>query len=544
MTADGVAILRTTFSLLLTGSFRLPAAPPGAWADPYMFRTPPGGVGLDYGYPPLGSLVRAAVLAPVTLVPEGAPRGRTADAVLQLLPLVLTALAVVPLTRIARLAGCGRRAAPALASAVMLTTFLGPLGRLDFQEPFVVFLSAFALERVLIARRREGANRLKALAAAGGLVGIAILAKPTAFVLVPALLLAIARPLRRPARARDFTTFAAGMAPGLAAFFFLNDLRFGSPLDLGYRFDHRPEGAQRLPLLWTMLRLTLLPNRGVLWFAPVLLLAFFVPIRNRLAEPHRTDCGAALLASGGFFAANLSWWVWEGGFGWGPRILAPAVALSVPWLVGRGAGWRRAAYVLALCGFVLNLPAYLIDEGRLYAVVGGRPPAEPLGPAIPLHLVAGLSNRVHPFQRLHYLPAEASWIEAPKVLYALLVHGEGKDAGSSKREERKDSILLRLVVGKPPFHPTPGTGRFLLDDADIASEVDTDRALLTAQAAVRFGGPPVDTRALASMLLLRKGQASEAARICREALVLDPGRPDVRSNLRLAEKMLGDQGVR
>jgi Flp pilus assembly protein TadD len=48
----------------------------------------------------------------------------------------------------------------------------------------------------------------------------------------------------------------------------------------------------------------------------------------------------------------------------------------------------------------------------------------------------------------------------------------------------------------------------------------------------------VDARAFASMLLLRRGQASEAARICREALALDPGRADVRANLGLAERML------
>ncbi|MGZ6989307.1 MAG: hypothetical protein ACXVH0_10130, partial [Thermoanaerobaculia bacterium] len=218
VSADGLAVLRTSLSLLFTGSFRLPPPPPGAWIDPYTFRTPPGGVpGLDFPYPPLGSLVRAALLAPVGLVPAGLLRGRVADAVLQLLPILLTALAVVPLTRLARLAGCSRRAAPALASALLLGTFLGPLGRLDFQEPFVVLLSVSSLERILVARRREGAHRLKALAAGGGLAGLALLAKPTAFVLVPALLIAVSRPLRRPARVRDFAAFAAGMLPGLAA---------------------------------------------------------------------------------------------------------------------------------------------------------------------------------------------------------------------------------------------------------------------------------------------------------------------------------------
>jgi hypothetical protein len=546
VSADGLEVLRTSFSLLLTGSFRLPPPPPGASVDRYQHRELPGGApGYDVSYQPLPAFARTALLAPVSLVPAGALRGRVADAVLQLIPVLLTALAVVPLTRLARLAGCSRRAAPALASALLLGTFLGPLGRLDFPEPFVVLLSVSSLERTLVARRREGAHRLKALAAGGGLVGLALLAKPTAFVLVPALLLAVARPLRRPARVRDFAAFAAGMVPGLAAFFALNTMRFGSPLDFGYRWGDLPSGGERLPLLWTALRLTVLPNRGVFWFAPLLLLALFIPMRNWLAEPLRTDCGAALVASSGFFAANLWWWVWEGGFGWGPRLLAPAVALSIPWLVGRGSAWRRAAFTLALFGFALNLPAYLLHEGRIYAFAAlGTSPGAPVGPVMSRHRNPAVPGDVHPYQRVHYVPGAASWIEGPRILYALAVHGNGRETGDASGEARSDPLVLRLLLGKPALPAVSGVGRLLFDDAEMAADVEPPRALTFAKAAIDFGGQPVDTRAFASMLLLRSGQASEAARICREALALDPSRPDVRSNLALAEKMLGDQGVR
>jgi hypothetical protein len=545
VSADGLAVLRTSLSLLFTGSFRLPPPPPGAWIDPFMTRTLSGGMGLDFGYAPLGPLVRAALLAPVGLVPAGLLRGRVADAVLQLLPVLLSAFAVVPLTRLARLAGCSRRAAPALASALLLATFLGPLARLDFQEPFVVLLSVWSLERILVARRREGAHRLKALAAGGGLIGLALLAKPTAFVLVPALLIAVSRPLRRPARVRDFAAFAAGMLPGLAAFFALNSVRFGSPLDFGYRFGDLPSGGERLPLLWTALRLTVLPNRGVFWFAPLLLLVLFVPMRNRLAEPLRTDCGAALVAAGGFFAANLWWWVWEGGFGWGPRLLAPAVALSIPWLVGRGPAWRRAAFTLALFGFALNLPAYLLHEGRIYEFAKlGASPGAPVGPVMPRHRDPAVPGDVHPLQRVHYVPAAASWIEGPRILFALAVHGNGRETGDVSGEARSDPLVLRLWLGRPALPAVSGVGRVLLDDAEVAGDVDPERALTFARASIDFGGPPVDALAFSSMLLLRGGHVAEAARICREALALDPSRPDVRSNLALAETILRGKDAR
>ncbi len=540
VSADGLEVLRTSFSLLFTGSFRLPPPPPGVRVDPYQHRKLPGGEpGYDVSYQPLGSFARTALLAPVGFVPAGAVRGRVADAVLQLLPILLTAFAVVPLTRLARLAGCSRRAAPALASMLLVATFLGPLGRLDFPEPSLVLLSVWSLERILVARRREGAPRLKALAAGGGLAGLALLAKPTAFVLVPALLLAVARPLRRPVRGRDLATFAAGMFPGLVAFFTLNCVRFGSALDFGYRWGDLPSGGERLPLLWTALRLTLLPNRGVFWFAPLLLLALFIPMRSRLAEPLRTDCGAALMASGGFFAANLWWWVWEGGFGWGPRLLAPAVALSIPWLAGRGRAWRRAAFGLALFGFVLNLPAYLFAERRLYSFVElGPSPGAPVGPVMPRHRAPDHPGDVHPAQRLHYIPAAASWIEGPRLLFALVTQGNGRETGDVAGDARSDSLVIRLLLGKPALPAISGVGRLLFDDAEMAADVEPQRALTFARAAIDFGGPPVDTRAFISMLLLRRGRALEAARVCREALALDPGRADLRSNLALAQRML------
>ena len=96
----------------------------------------------------------------------------------------------------------------------------------------------------------------------------------------------------------------------------------------------------------------------------------------------------------------------------------------------------------------------------------------------------------------------------------------------------------------PPLPEVPGVARLLFDDAEMAADVEPRRALTFARASIDFGGPPVDARAFASMLLLRSGRAAEAARMCREALALDPGRADLRSNLALAEKMLGDQGAK
>ena len=190
------------------------------------------------------------------------------------------------------------------------------------------------------------------------------------------------------------------------------------------------------------------------------------------------------MASGGFFAANLWWWVWEGGFGWGPRLLAPAVALSIPWLAGRGRAWRRAAFGLALFGFVLNLPAYLFAERRLYSFVElGPSPGAPVSPGMPRHRAPDHPGDVHPAQRLHYIPAAVSWIEGPGFF-------SRSSAGQRKRNRGRRGRCeigfprVRLLLGKPALPAISGVGRLLFDDAEMAADVEPQRALTFARAAI------------------------------------------------------------
>jgi len=539
VSADGSAMLRTALSLHLTGSFRFPPAAAGTRFDPYMFREAPGpGKGLVEAYPPLGTLLRAGLLAPSEALPAGLPRGRFADTVLQLLPIVASALTVFPLARLSRLGGCSKRAAPALAAALVGTTFLGPLGRLDFQEPLLVFLSVFALERALVARRLPKRRR-RLLAAAGALFSAALLAKPTALVLLPALLLAAARPRRGRPSAADAAVLLAGSVPGLVLLLGLNTVRFGAPFDPGYRWSGVIPGAERVGVAWTLLRLTLLPNRGVLWFAPLLLLGFCSVTKKLSPGPGLADRVVSGLAAAGFFGANLFWWSWDGGFGWGPRLLAPAVALSIPWLTGRTHSWRLAAVGLAVIGLAVNGPSYLLDSGRIYSVVASRAgDARPLGPAVPVHLDPAAPADVYRLQLVHYAPRHATWLEAPPLLARLLVAGDGPASGAAPGDDTNDAALLRLLTYRPALRPVSGVGRMLVEDASITVDVEPARALAYSLAAIGFGGPPGDSRALASMLLLRAGRPAEAARLCREGLALEPGRGDLRQNLAIAESRL------
>lgn len=536
LSSDGSLVLRTGLALAVEGTFRLPPPPPGARLDTFYFLPAPGGDFVAV-YAPLGSILRAALVRLSALVPAGAVRGGASDALLSLLPILLTAATVFPLARLARYGGAGRGTAPVVAAALLLATFLGPLGVSDFQEPSLVFLVVSSLERALAARRRRPDRRAPALAASGAFLGAALLAKPTAFVLAPALLLAALRPRRAGRPARDTGALLAGALPGVALALALNAVRFGNPFESGYSGPLAHPLARSAGVFWGALRLTVLPNRGLLFFAPVLLLVFPDLLRRLRPGPRGADRAAALLASGGFFAAAATWFSWEGGMGWGPRLLAPCVALLAPALAVDTRGRRRALALLAGVGLIVNAPGYLLDAGRIYTAVASTPPAgDPVGPIVPIHALPGAPGGVHPLQRVHYVPASATWIVAPRLLGALLRDGDGPRAGGPG--PRNDARLLRAALGLPAKPSGSDTGRALYEEAWVTAEVRPARALRMAEASLAWDGPPVDARALAAALALRAGRFEDAARWAREGLALDPGRADLRASLGLAERAL------
>lgn len=485
--SDGIAVFRTAASLAFEGTFVLPKAPPGARLDPFYFPPSRDGSGVVALYPPLGPVVGAAGLRLAGLAPSPAMRGALADALSSLAPIVATALAVLPLARLLRLGGARRKAAPWLAAGLVLGTFLGPLGVSDFQEPWLVLFVALALERSLSARLLRGGRRLGAFAAAGLACSIALLAKPTAAALLPVLALPALRPRSGESRPGGILALLAGAAPGLGLALALNAARFGSPLESGYGAALLHPLARAVSPAFTALRLTLLPNRGLLWYAPVLLL---VPlVAPRLARGgRRVVLASSVLGFGAFFAANAAWFAWEGGFGWGPRLLAPAVACAAPLLAARGRDVRLAAALLAVGAFA-NLPAYLLEPGRLYRVAVARPEAAPVGPVVPIHRRDGGRGALEPLQRPHYVPGAAPVFVGSEILATLLAEGDGPDAGAPASGRTRDAALVRRLRGERPAEGAE-TGRLLLTEAAVTAGSDPARARRMAARAAEFGAPP------------------------------------------------------
>ncbi len=483
-TSDGAAVFRTAASLAFEGTFVLPKAPPGASINPFYFPPSADGSGVVAVYAPFGALLGAVLLLSVSLTPSPTVAGALADGLASFAPIAATSLAVLPLTRLLRLGGARKSAAPWLAAALVLGTFLGPLGVSDFQEPWLVLFVSLALDSALVSRVLRGGRRERSLALAGLMLSVAILAKPTAAGLLPVLALPALLPRGGEGRVRGVLALGLAAVPGFALALALNAVRFGSPIASGYETQLLHPLARAVSPAWTVLRLTLLPNRGLLWHAPLLfVLPFVVP--RLLSGRRRVVAAAAVLGFGVFFAANVTWFAWEGGLGWGPRLLAPALACAAPLLAARGTAVRLAA-VLALLGAAVNLPAYLLEPGRFYRVAVTEPDADALGPVVPIHRAARGEGRLLPEQKVHYVPRFALVFSGPVLLARLLKDGDGPSAGGSGAARTRDAAVLRLVLGQPRGEGSD-TGRLLLSEAWATAGSDPKRAARMARRAAEFG---------------------------------------------------------
>ena len=268
----------------------------------------------------------------------------------------------------------GEALATALALAV--STPLLPYGKHDFSDPLtgLALLAAFAAW--LAYRRRPSA---KAALAVGLGLGFAALTRTTSLALTPVFGLAIwlgrpnplapfpkkegggeaslsawergwGRGLRR--RFRHLVAFALGLAALVALSGWFNYLRFGNPLTSGYLAEESFSGDW----LAGVAGLLISPGRGLFLYAPVLLLALF-----GWRELHRRHSDVSWVAAA-LVAAHVliygKWFMWHGGYCWGPRFLAPALpflALGLAPLWDRGRVWRAAFLALAALGLGLNL---------------------------------------------------------------------------------------------------------------------------------------------------------------------------------------------
>jgi hypothetical protein len=236
------------------------------------------------------------------------------------------------------------------------------------------------------------------------------------------------------------------------------------------------------PFFAGLLRLTLLPNKGLVWYAPVVLMA--VP---GLAVLRRRDsCLALALAASALVLlfASSTWWAWDGQAGWGPRLILPALpCLLVPAGVAFSGSSRpsRLAGVSSLAlGVAVNALGAFAPFPAVYALtsqVAPQPISESRAAGTPYEITRG-EDGVLRATAPHHLSLTPAW--SPIRVHALVLAARlrgGFDGSLPPLDPPFRVILppspapaLRLALSRPRF----GWGREFFDPKDGESGVWAD----------------------------------------------------------------------
>lgn len=470
---DEETLYRMTEGIVERGSFALPSDVWGALgkrrgAEPFQPQFPPGQPLVAM---PLYLLGRALA----TLFPPDA-RGYVLRFCVALLGPLVGAATVALLYRLGRALGYRGGAALALAAIYGLATMAWPHGRTFFAEPLAAFLLLAAFYG-LLRGTTSGVNApVGWLVAAGAAAAAAVATKPHAAIALPPLGLYLL--LRAPALAAPGSAggdwpvtvqriagaailWGAGLALVAAPLAAFNAATYGGALRTGYGTG--PRGLFTIPPLTGLYGLLLSPGKGILWYAPPVLLAalaWWPFFRRRRAEA---------LACLGVVAAHLAFYsryrFWHGDGAWGPRYLAIALPFAllplVAWVDGLRA--RRAlrgltALVVALgvgvqlLGAAVNFDWYIqrSDERARHF----SPPASP----IPMHARI-LGARVEEWLLRAFPPADGATLTrgfgpaesdyASESLFPRWTDGAGEIA---LRAAGREPVLVKLTFfdHRPP----------------------------------------------------------------------------------------------
>ena len=275
-----------------------------------------------------------------------------------LLNSLLTAGTAGLLLLLARDLGHSTRTGVMLALAYGLCSPAWVYTRTFFSEPLVTFLlTGAALALVRFAHR----DTVRWLALAGGALGFALLTRISAAAALPAFGVYVAmhwRAKRLPSQSMVRQAIAAVVAFDIGAGLMIvyNLIRFGHPFDFGYHTSN-----WQTPLLSGLYGLILSPGKGILWYAPVVVLglAGFRPFARRWL-PEALLCAGV---SAGYVLLHSVYTYWEGGWSWGPRLISPAlpfILLPATAILGRRYRSGAAEFGLALLlvlGFLIQIPA-------------------------------------------------------------------------------------------------------------------------------------------------------------------------------------------
>jgi len=295
------------------------------------------------------------------------------------LGLVQAAMILSPL--IAALTACclyvaslhlGCRPATALVVALLygLATPALPYSKYFFSDPLAGLSLSGALVALLLYRHRRTGGYA---AACGACLGLACLARTTSLAVVPIFAVALYWPRQAVhpralwailGRAREMLSrrssvvaFATPVALSLALVALFNYLRFGDPLTTGYLPQESFSGNWPAGIA----ALLVSPGRGLFLYAPLFLVAVaaWPTMWRGQRVPACVILGVLLM----HVLIYGKWFMWHGGYCWGPRFLMPAVpllTLPIGFAWERAGRWRRVTVGLAALSFLPQLLGSLV----------------------------------------------------------------------------------------------------------------------------------------------------------------------------------------
>jgi hypothetical protein len=289
---------------------------------------------------------------------------------------LLGALTGALLVLAARRAGARRLHAAACGLGYGLCTYAWPQARSscsDVQATAALFL-AFVLAQGVLDHVERGKKPSEAALAGFGLsVGIAFLTRsvlaPAVAFLVAWFVLRVWQEARATGQRLPRRELAIALAPALGCFLlfmWLNERRFGDPLDAGYGDVVTRDLFLRSPIEG-FLGVTVSPGSGLLWFAPGIVLC----VPWLVHSLRRRELALPLLIAGMLVTIGVPQVVfpsWHGAWSYGPRYLLPLVPfLWFPLGVALGLAWERVvprvlALALLLLGFLVALGGVLVES--------------------------------------------------------------------------------------------------------------------------------------------------------------------------------------
>ena len=344
--------------------------------------------------------------------------------------------------------GAARIPAVAGGAGLVLATPLWGYAGSDYGEPLQALCIALSILALVELREAPASHRWQVVL--GLAAGWAILTKTLLVIVVaPLLAAALFPPPATPAPRRRAAAPARLALPFPLLFTFTGILvlwlffeisRFGK-LGGGYGGE-----TFTYPFFMGLLRLTFLPNKGLLWYAPLCILAVpgFLLLRRR-------DSRLALaltVSSLALLFASAAWWAWDGQAGWGPRLVLPAlpclVVLAGVTLSESGRPWRLAGALALAAGVAVNALGALLPFPAVYALSSQVPPqpiAESRAAGTPYEIDRAPDGTLRATAP-HHLSLTPAW--SPIRVHALALAARLKGGW--------DGSLPQL---DPPFRPAP-----------------------------------------------------------------------------------------